>query len=132
MSLKKKGGHKSERQVGGAKPREKDASLHTVLRLLLYSPCCGMLKFTCLRKVWKFLEKSLHKDLLWPRQSLNYESLEPGKMLFRNIAAYSPCLHPFVSAFTVAITLFLGALHCYIHAQRKLQTGLLLLTLMQY
>lgn len=40
---------------GGFKARikEKDASLQTVLRMLLHSPCCGMLKLTWLRKVWK-------------------------------------------------------------------------------
>lgn len=33
---------------GGFKARikEKDASLQTVLRMLLHSPCCGMLKLT--------------------------------------------------------------------------------------
>lgn len=47
------------------------------------------------QKSLELLEKSLHKVLLWPSQFLSYESLELGKILLRNIAAYSSLLAPF-------------------------------------
>lgn len=135
MSPKKKKSleeHKWERQVRGSKPREKDSSLHTVLRLLLHSPCCRMLKFTWLRKVWNSWKRVYTKSCFGPVSSWAMSHWSLGKYCWEILLHTHPCLHPFVSAFTIPTTLFLGALHCCVQAQRKLQADLLLLTPMQY